>query len=105
MNQDSGVDLAHLKVDGGMVANDLMMQIQADLLNVPVIRPRVIETTALGAAYAAGMAVGYWQDTEQLKANWAEDKRWLPDMTAADRDKGVAGWQKAVTRTYDWVDG
>ena len=104
MNQDSGVDLAHLKVDGGMVANDLMMQIQADLLNVPVIRPRVIETTALGAAYAAGMAVGYWQDAEQLKSNWAEDKRWLPDMTDGERDKGIAGWQKAVTRTFDWID-
>ena len=104
MNQDSGVDLAHLKVDGGMVTNDLVMQIQADLLNVPVIRPRVIETTALGAAYAAGMAVGYWQDAGQLKANWAEDKRWLPDMAEEDRAKGAADWQKAVTRTYDWVE-
>ena len=104
MNQDSGVDLAHLKVDGGMVANELLMQIQADLLNVPVIRPRVIETTALGAAYAAGMAVEYWQDAEQLKSNWAEDKRWLPDMAEDERRRGIAGWQKAVTRTYGWVD-
>ena len=104
MNQDSGVALTHLKVDGGMVANELLMQIQADLLGVPVIRPRVIETTALGAAYAAGLAVGYWKDSEKLKANWAEDKRWLPDMAAADRKKGVAGWQKAVSRTYDWVE-
>jgi glycerol kinase len=104
MNRDSGVALAHLKVDGGMVANELLMQIQADLLNVPVIRPRIIETTALGAAYAAGLAVGYWQDAAQLKANWAEDRRWLPDMSDDDRKMGIAGWQKAVTRTFDWVE-
>ena len=104
MNRDSGVDLTHLKVDGGMVANELLMQIQADLLDVPVIRPRVIETTALGAAYAAGLAVDYWSDLEELKANWAEDKRWLPDMSENDRKEGVAGWRKAVSRTYDWVE-
>ena len=104
MNRDSGVDLSHLKVDGGMVANELLMQIQADLLDVPVIRPRVIETTALGAAYAAGLAVGYWSGLNELKANWAEDRRWLPDMSENDRRRGIAGWQKAVSRTYDWVE-
>jgi len=104
MQQDSGVGLSQLKVDGGMVTNELLMQFQADLLNVPVIRPRVIETTALGAAYAAGLAVGYWSDLAELKANWAEDKRWLPDMAEARRNEGIAGWRKAVSRTYNWIE-
>jgi len=104
MNRDSGVDLSRLKVDGGMVANELLMQFQADLLGVPVIRPKVTETTALGAAYAAGLAVGYWSDTNDLKRNWEVDKTWEPRMEPADRDTGISGWQKAVKRTFDWVD-
>jgi len=104
MNRDSGVDLSRLKVDGGMVANELLMQFQADVLGVPVIRPRITETTALGAAYAAGLAVGYWTDTADLKRNWAVDKIWEPRMEPAVRDKGISGWQKAVKRTFDWVD-
>ncbi|RUA02277.1 MAG: glycerol kinase [Deltaproteobacteria bacterium] len=104
MNKDAGIDLTHLKVDGGMVANELLMQFQADILNVPVIRPKVAETTALGAAYAAGLAVGYWTDLKSLRENWAEDKTWQPDMKPADREKGVRGWQKAVDRTFDWVE-
>jgi glycerol kinase len=87
-----------------MVANELLMQFQSDLLNVPVVRPSVTETTALGAAYAAGLAVGFWSDTEDLKANWAVDKTWQPQMGAAERARAVAGWKKAVARTFDWVD-
>jgi glycerol kinase len=104
MNKDSGVDLSHLKVDGGMVTNELLMQFQADVLNVPVIRPKVTETTALGAAYAAGLAVGYWSSMEELRSNWAKDKMWQPEMNNDRRRKGVAGWRKAVQRTLDWVD-
>ena len=104
MNSDSGVDLEQLKVDGGMVANELLMQFQADILNVPVIRPSVTETTALGAAYAAGLAVGYWSGREELKRNWAVDKTWEPGMDDAQRKSGIAGWKKAVTRTFDWTD-
>lgn len=103
MHADSGVALNELRVDGGMVVNDLLMQIQADLLGVPVVRPRVSETTALGAAYAAGLAVGYWESTEQIAANWAEGKRWEPQMSSADRDRALAQWRKAVTRTFDWA--
>ncbi|HHP7236165.1 MAG TPA: glycerol kinase GlpK [Desulfobacterales bacterium] len=103
MNKDSGVDLTELKVDGGMVANELLLQFQADLLNVPVIRPAVTETTALGAAYAAGLAVGYWSGFEELRKNWAVDKTWEPSMGSADREKAVQGWKKAVARTFDWV--
>jgi glycerol kinase len=103
MNADSGVDLTHLKVDGGMVANDLLMQFQADVLDVPVIRPIVTETTALGAAYAAGLAVGYWSGLDELRKNWAVDKTWYPQMDAQERKKGLAGWRKAVERTLDWV--
>jgi glycerol kinase len=90
-------------VDGGMVANDLLMQFQADVLNVPVIRPTVIETTALGAAYAAGLAVGYWSGLDELRKNWAVDKTWHPQMDAQKRKKGLAGWHKAVERTMNWV--
>ena len=104
MNAESGVDLTRLKVDGGMVANDLLMQFQADVLNVPVIRPTVTETTALGAAYAAGLAAGYWSGLDELRRNWAEDKTWHPAMDARQREQGLAGWRKAVQRTLDWVD-
>jgi glycerol kinase len=96
--------LKSLKVDGGMVHNELLMQFQADILNVPVIRPKVSETTALGAAYAAGLAVGYWSDLEALRANWAVDKIWQPRMDAEARERLYRGWQKAVTRTFDWLD-
>src|SRR5450759_985187 len=104
MNADSGVPLTALKVDGGMVYNDLLMQFQSDVLNVPVIRPKVAETTALGAAYAAGLAVGYWAEVEDLRANWAKDKTWEPKMDAALRDKEYKLWKKAVTRTFDWAE-
>ena len=104
MNQDSGVALRSLKVDGGMVANELLMQFQSDLLDVPVIRPRITETTALGAAYAAGVAVGFWPDLESLRSNWAMDKTWMPAMPQADRRKKYGEWKKAVERTFNWVD-
>jgi glycerol kinase len=104
MKADSGVDLTELKVDGGMVANDLLMQFQADILGVPVVRPVVPETTALGASYAAGMAVGFWTSEQEVRDNWAEDKRWEPKMDAAKRDALYKEWKKAVTRTFDWVE-
>jgi len=104
MNNDSGVALSSLKVDGGMVANELLMQFQADILDVPVIRPAVTETTALGAAYAAGLAVGYWSDAEELRSNWAVDKTWEPQMDPAERQKGIGDWKKAVERTFNWVE-
>ncbi len=104
MATDSGVTLTDLKVDGGMVANDLLMQFQADILGVPVIRPEVAETTALGASYAAGMATGFWSSTDEVRNNWAEDKRWNPSMDADKRDEYYKYWKKAVTRTFDWFD-
>ncbi len=104
MDADSGVALTALKVDGGMTANDLLMQFQADVLDVPVIRPKVAETTALGAAYAAGLAVGFWAEIEDLRANWGIDKQWEPHMDPATRDREYALWKKAVTRTFDWVE-
>lgn len=104
VNADAGVDLSELKVDGGMVANDELMQFQADMLGVPVVRPVVAETTALGAAYAAGLAVGFWRDLEELSANWQEDRRWEPQMDAAERDRQLRLWRKAVTKSMDWVD-
>jgi glycerol kinase len=104
MNADSGVPLTALKVDGGMVYNDTLMQFQADCLGVPVIRPKVAETTALGAAYAAGLAVGYWAEVEDLRANWAKDAEYEPKMDAETREKDYAMWKKAVTRTFDWVE-
>jgi glycerol kinase len=104
MNADSGVDLESLKVDGGMVANDLLMQFQADILGVPVIRPQVAETTALGAAYAAGLATDMWKTEDDLRENWQEDKRWEPKMDADKRDEYYTFWKKAVTRTFDWFD-
>ncbi|KQO00907.1 MULTISPECIES: glycerol kinase GlpK [unclassified Arthrobacter] len=103
-NADSGVNMEDLRVDGGMVANDALMQFQADILGIPVIRPKVTETTALGAAYAAGLAVGFWKDTDELATNWAEDKRWNPSMDDAERDRQLRLWKKAVTKTFDWVD-
>jgi glycerol kinase len=104
MNADSGVDLTELKVDGGMIANETLMEFQADILGVPVVRPVVAETTALGAAYAAGIAVGFWSGEQDVIDNWAEDKRWLPEMDDAARDKTYRNWKKAVTKTFDWVD-
>jgi glycerol kinase len=104
MQADSGVRLKVLKVDGGITANDLCMQIQADVLGVDVVRPVVAETTALGAAYAAGLAVGFWTDPRDLRSNWREDKRWLPTWSDEQRAAGYAGWRKAVQRTLDWVD-
>jgi glycerol kinase len=104
MDADSGVALTALKVDGGMTGNDLLMQFQADVLGVPVIRPKVAETTALGAAYAAGLAVGFWAEIEDLRANWGIDKQWEPHMDPATRDREYALWKKAVTRTFDWVE-
>jgi glycerol kinase len=104
MEKDSGVKLTALKVDGGMVYNELLMQFQADILGVPVIRPTVAETTALGAAYAAGLATGFWGDQESLRENWGVDKTWEPKMDEATRAELYKGWKKAVTRTFDWVE-
>ncbi|WP_413452453.1 glycerol kinase GlpK [Georgenia phoenicis] len=104
MNADSGVDLKELKVDGGMVANEELMQFQADILGVDVVRPKVTETTALGAAYAAGIAVGFWNGEQDVVDNWGEDKRWTPSMDEAERERLYRNWKKAVTKTFDWVD-
>ncbi|MBA3989563.1 MAG: glycerol kinase GlpK [Propionibacteriales bacterium] len=104
MNADSGVPLKELRVDGGMVVNETLMQFQADILDVDVVRPKVAETTALGAAYAAGLAVGYWADEDDLRQNWGEDKRWTPNMDDDAREKTYRNWKKAVTKTLDWVD-
>ncbi|MGD2077686.1 MAG: glycerol kinase GlpK [Chloroflexota bacterium] len=104
MNKDSGVQLTALKVDGGMVYNDTLMQFQSDILGVPVVRPKVAETTALGAAYAAGLAVGFWENLEDLRENWLVDKTWDPDMDMATRKELYKGWLKAVQRTMGWVE-
>ena len=104
MTKDSGVELEVLKVDGGVTANNLCMQLQSDILGVPVSRPVVAETTALGAAYAAGLATGFWSGTDELRANWQESKRWSPTWSDRQRADGYAGWCKAVERTLDWVD-
>jgi glycerol kinase len=104
MEKDSGVHLEVLKVDGGVTANELCMQIQADVLGVPVSRPVVAETTALGAAYAAGLAVGFWKNTDELRTNWNESKQWAPQWSDEQRTTGYERWKKAVTRTLDWVD-
>jgi glycerol kinase len=103
-NNASDVPFDELRVDGGMTVNELLMQFQADVLGVPVIRPKVTETTALGAAYAAGLAVGYWEGQDELKERWAEDKRWEPDMDDDEREKGYAKWKKAVERSLDWAE-
>jgi glycerol kinase len=104
MNADSGVELESLKVDGGMVVNETLMQFQADILGVPVIRPQVAETTSLGAAYAAGLATGFWSEVEDLRENWAEDKRWEPQMDSSERERAFHFWKKAVERTFDWAE-
>jgi glycerol kinase len=104
MKKDSGVSLTSLKVDGGMVFNELLMQFQSDILDVPVVRPKISETTALGAAYAAGLALGFWKDLEELRSNWGMDRQWQPRMTAREREDLFSKWKKAVTRTLDWVD-
>jgi glycerol kinase len=104
MRTDSGVDLQALKVDGGMVSNDLLMQFQADVLGVPVVRPRVSETTALGAAYAAGLATGFWRSTDEMRANWEADRTWQPSADDRPRTTLYAHWKKAVARTFNWVE-
>ncbi|HLY34829.1 MAG TPA: glycerol kinase GlpK, partial [Jatrophihabitantaceae bacterium] len=103
MNADSGVALTELRVDGGMVGNDLLMQFQADILDVPVVRPVIAETTALGAAYAAGLAVGFWTSTDEIRANWSVGKTWRPAMDAQQRTELYTSWKKAVTKTFDWM--
>ena len=103
MEQDSGLATSALRVDGGMVVNQLLMQFQADMLGVPVVRPRSAETTALGAAYAAGLAVGYWSGLDDLRANWAEAQRWTPSMTPSHRENLTTGWHKAVDRSFGWL--
>jgi glycerol kinase len=104
MESDSGVRLKSLKVDGGMVFNELLMQFQADILGVPVVRPQIAETTALGAAYAAGLAVGFWQDTDDLRLNWKVDRTWQPGMSADQRESLTRDWKRAVQRTLNWVE-
>ena len=103
VNADTAVPVVELKVDGGMVGNETLMQFQADILGIPVVQPLIAETTALGAAYAAGLAVGYWSDLDELRANWGEAKRYVPQMSVEDREEALAAWKKAVTRTFDWV--
>jgi glycerol kinase len=105
MNADSAAGLTSLKVDGGMVGNELLMQFQADILGVPVIRPVISETSALGAAYAAGLAVGFWSGAKEIRANWAVDRRWEPTMDPQRREDLYAQWRKAVTRSLNWIDG
>jgi len=102
MTKDTGIAVKELRTDGGMVVNELLMQFQADILDVPVVRPKVIETTALGAAYAAGLATGVWSGTEDLVRNWAADKRWHPVMAEGERGQLYAEWGKAVGRSLDW---
>ena len=104
MEKDSGVSLEALRVDGGMTDNDLLMQFQADVVNRTVVRPAVKETTALGAAYAAGLAAGVFRDADDLRARWAESHRWTPAMAIADRERLVHDWTKAVGRSLDWID-
>ncbi len=103
MEQESGIPTHTLRVDGGMTMNNLLIQFQSDILDVPVVRPRVLETTALGAACAAGLAVGYWQGTDDLVQHWAEARRWEPAMDQEQRAKLTASWEKAVARSFDWV--
>ena len=104
MKKDSGVELTSLRVDGGMVYNELLMQFQSDILGVPVVRPRVSETTSLGAAYAAGLAVNFWNSLEDLRSNWQVDRTWQPLMTESNRRRLYQNWLKAVERTFNWVE-
>ncbi len=104
MTKDSGVELTSLKVDGGMTSNNLLMQTMANFVDAPVVRPMVAETTCLGAAYAAGLAVGFWPDTDTLRANWRRAAEWTPDMDPEVRDHEYRKWLKAVERTFDWLD-
>jgi glycerol kinase len=104
MEKDAQIELKGVRVDGGMVVNELLMQFQADILNREVVRPAVQETTALGAAYAAGLAVGFYSEVEQLRSKWKSDRVWKPQMTQSDRDRLYRGWKKAVTRSFDWTD-
>jgi glycerol kinase len=104
MAEDSGVAIEVMRVDGGVTANDFAMQLQADILGVPVSRPEVAETTALGAAYAGGLATGFWSGTGELAENWSESRRWEPSWTVEQRDEGYRQWRKAVARTLDWVE-
>jgi glycerol kinase len=104
LNADSGVALTELKVDGGMTNNNTLMQFQADILGVPVISPTITETSSLGAAYAAGLAVSFWSDLDELSTHWREGRRWIPNMPESERSHQIAQWKKAVTKTLDWVD-
>jgi glycerol kinase len=104
MEQDSGVRIDAMKVDGGVTANDFAMQLQADILGVPVRRPSVAETTALGAAYAAGLAAGFWSGVDELRRNWHESRRWEPTWSEDRREEGYRQWRKAVERSFDWMD-
>jgi glycerol kinase len=104
MSADSKVALTEIRVDGGITANELCMQMQADILGVEVIRPVIIETTALGAAYAAGLATGFYKDTSELKAKWREDRRFMPDKTSALATTGFKNWKKAIEKTLNWLD-
>jgi glycerol kinase len=104
MESDSGIPLKQLRTDGGMVVNDTLMQFQADILNVPVVRPKMRETTALGAAYAAGLACGFYKDTDDLVQNWAIDKTWTPALDEPTRTRHYAKWKKAITRSFDWEE-
>jgi glycerol kinase len=103
MEQDSGINMSELRVDGGMVANATLMQFQADMLGVPVVRPQITETTALGAAYAAGLATGVWRNLDELRSQWREAHRWTPSMSSEQREKLYRSWQKAVQRSLGWV--
>jgi glycerol kinase len=104
MRKDSGIEIESLRADGGMVVNELLMQFQADILEVPVIRPSIKETTALGAAFAAGLSVGFWDGLDEIKALWQEEKRWVPQMNKGERDRRYRFWKKAVTRSFDWIE-
>jgi glycerol kinase len=103
MVKDSGIKLTALKADGGMIASELLMQFQADILNVPVICPQIAETTAIGAAYAAGLAVAFWKDIDELRSNWTKRREWMPAMSPGRRNELICFWQKAVARSQGWL--
>ncbi|GAB2818480.1 hypothetical protein GCM10027022_05630 [Alpinimonas psychrophila] len=104
INADTGIPLTELRVDGGMTANELLMQVQADILGVPVVRPQITETTALGAAFAAGLAVNFWHSRNQIRKIWLEDRRWTPEIDDDERARRMRIWKKAVSKSFDWVD-